>query len=67
MINNSITFIGLDTHKDFFEVAYIEDSRDAKPVSLGRIGGTKPALQKLVRQFEYEWPTGDSGENRALK
>ncbi|MEE2002583.1 IS110 family transposase [Alkalimonas sp. MEB108] len=56
MINNSITFIGLDTHKDFFEVAYIEDSREAKPISLGRIGGTKPALQKLVRQFESKHP-----------
>ncbi|WP_369812361.1 hypothetical protein [Alkalimonas delamerensis] len=35
MINNSITFIGLDTHKNFFEVAYIEDIREAKPISLG--------------------------------
>lgn len=56
MINNSITFIGLDTHKDFFEVAYLEDNREAKPVSLGRINGTKPALQKLVRQFESKYP-----------
>lgn len=56
MVNNSITFIGLDTHKEFFEVAYLEDSRDAKPVSLGRINGTKPALQKLVRQFESKYP-----------
>ena len=52
MVNNSITFIGLDTHKEFFEVAFIEDNRDAKPVNLGRINGTKPALQQLVRQFE---------------
>lgn len=36
MVNNSITFIGLDTHKDFFEVANLEDSRDAKPVSKNR-------------------------------
>ncbi|WP_337842055.1 IS110 family transposase [Rheinheimera sp.] len=56
MDNNSITFIGLDTHKEFFEVAYIDDSRDSKPVSLGRISGTKPALQKLVRQFESKHP-----------
>jgi len=33
MDNNSNTFIGLDTHKEFFEVAYIEDSRDSKPVN----------------------------------
>lgn len=56
MVNNSITFIGLDTHKEFFEVAYLQDSRDVKPVSLGRINGTKPALQKLVRQFESKYP-----------
>ena len=56
MVNNSITFIGLDTHKEFFEVAYIEDNREAKPVSLGRINGTKQALQKLVRQFESKHP-----------
>lgn len=56
MVNNSITFIGLDTHKEFFEVAYIEDNRQAKPVSLGRINGTKQALQKLVRQFESKYP-----------
>jgi transposase len=52
MVNNSITFIGLDTHKKFLEVAFIEDNRDAKPVNLEPINGTKPALQKLVRQFE---------------
>jgi transposase len=56
VVNNNITFIGLDTHKEFFEVAYIEDKRDAKPVSLGRIHGTKLALQKLVRQFESKYP-----------
>jgi hypothetical protein len=37
MVNNSITFIGLYTHKEFFEVAYIEDNREAKAVSFGRI------------------------------
>jgi transposase len=52
MVNNSITFIGLDTHKKFLEVAFIEDNRDEKPVNLEPINGTKPALQKLVRQFE---------------
>lgn len=55
MINNSITFISLDTHKEFFEVVFIEDNRKAKPVSLGRINGTKQALQKLVRQFESKY------------
>jgi hypothetical protein len=29
MVNNSITFIDVDTHKAFFEVAYIEHNREA--------------------------------------
>ena len=60
MVNNSITFIGLDTHKAFFEMAHIEANREAKPVSLGRINGTKPALQQRVRQFESKYPGSTS-------
>ncbi len=33
MINNSITFISLDTPQESIKVAYIQNSRDAKPVS----------------------------------
>ncbi len=32
MNKHSILFIGLDTHKEFNEVAYLEDHRGAQPV-----------------------------------
>jgi hypothetical protein len=34
MIKHNILFIGLDTHKTFTEVAYIEDQRGAKSTHL---------------------------------
>jgi hypothetical protein len=37
MSKNNILFIGLDTHKTFTEVAYIEDQRGAKPIHLGTL------------------------------
>jgi transposase len=37
MIKHNILFIGLDTHKTFSEVAYIEDQRGAKSTHLGKI------------------------------
>lgn len=56
MKNHSILFIGLDTHKEFVEVAYIEDQRGAKPVHLGRQPCSKIAIKKLARQFESKYP-----------
>ena len=56
MNKHSILFIGLDTHKEFNEVAYIEEHRGAQPVHLGRISSSKVAVQKLVRQFESKYP-----------
>ncbi|MFP3427051.1 IS110 family transposase, partial [Pseudoalteromonas sp. SIMBA_162] len=53
---HSILFIGLDTHKEFNEVAYIEEHRGAQPVHLGRVSSSKMAVQKLVRQFESKYP-----------
>ncbi|MFT6905956.1 MAG: transposase [Oleiphilaceae bacterium] len=50
MNKHSILFIGLDTHKTFTEVAYIEGIRGAKPIYLGRILSNKTAFKKLVRQ-----------------
>ncbi len=32
MINSSIIFIGLDTHKEFVGAAYVEDDRNARSV-----------------------------------
>ena len=56
MNKHNILFIGLDTHKVFTEVAYIEDQRGAKPIHYGRITSTKAAIKKLVRQFESKYP-----------
>lgn len=56
MNKHSILFIGLDTHKEFNEVAYIEEHRGAQPVHLGRFSSSKVAVQKLVRQFESKYP-----------
>lgn len=56
MNKHSILFIALDTHKEFNEVAYIEEHRGAKPVHLGRSPSSKTAIQKLVRQFESKYP-----------
>ena len=56
MNKHSILFIGLDTHKEFNEVAYIEEHRGAQPVHLGRIPSSKVAVQKLIRQFESKYP-----------
>ena len=56
MNKHIILFIGLDTHKEFNEVAYIEEHRGAQPVHLGRFSSSKLAVQKLVRQFESKYP-----------
>lgn len=56
MQHHNIVFIGLDTHKEFVEVAYIEDQRGAKPVHFGRVSSTKVALTKLARRFESKYP-----------
>ncbi len=52
MNKHSILFIGFDTHKEFNEVAYIEDHRGAQPVHFGRAPSSKIAVKKLVRHFE---------------
>ncbi len=56
MNKHNILFIGLDTHKVFVEVAYIEDQRGAKSVHLGKQPTTKLAITKLARQFESKYP-----------
>jgi transposase len=56
MSKHNILFIGLDTHKEFVEVAYIEDQRGAKPTHLGRQPTSKLAIKKLARQFESKYP-----------
>lgn len=56
MTKHNILFIGLDTHKEFVEVAYIEDNRGAQPIHFGRISSAKTAIKKLIRQFESKYP-----------
>ncbi len=56
MINDNIVFIGLDTHKEFTEVAYCQDHRGDKPIHQGKIKTTKQAFEKLVRQFQSKYP-----------
>ena len=56
MTKHNILFIGLDTHKEFIEVAYIEDNRGAQPIHFGRISSAKVAIKKLIRQFESKYP-----------
>ena len=56
MFKHSILFIGLDTHKTFTEVAYIEDQRGAEATHLGRVLSNKQSIKKLVRQMESKYP-----------
>lgn len=56
MSKTSILFIGLDTHKEFSQVAYCEDSRTSLPQSYGRIRSTKQAFSQLARQFQSRHP-----------
>lgn len=56
MNKHNILFIGLDTHKEFTEVAYCEEQRGAQPVHFGRVSSAKVAIHKLVRHFESKYP-----------
>ncbi|SBS35179.1 hypothetical protein MSP8886_03299 [Marinomonas spartinae] len=41
MSEHSIVFIGLDTHKELIEIAYIEARRGTKLIHFGRISSSK--------------------------
>lgn len=56
MSNHSIVFLGLDTHKEFTEVAYSLNNRRSPINSFGRVKTTKQALTKLCRQFQSKYP-----------
>ena len=49
MNKHNILFIGIDTHKEFNEVAYIKEYRCTKPIHLGRFPSSRVAVQKPVR------------------
>lgn len=56
MIKHNILFIGLDTHKEFVEVAYIEDHYGAQSVHYGRVSSAKVSITKLAKQFQSKYP-----------
>ena len=56
MNKHNILFIGLDTHKDFHEVAYCEDGRGNMPMHYGRVPSSKVSIKKLIRHFESKYP-----------
>ena len=56
MNNDSIIFIGLDTHKSFIQVAVLQGHRGANPEHLGRIKANKSALIKLAQQLKSKYP-----------
>ncbi len=56
MNKNSIVFVGLDTHKEFTEVVYCLDQRGSDAHQLGRIQSTKPAIGKLARNLQSQYP-----------
>lgn len=56
MKNDSILFIGLDTHKEHSEVAYSLDERGGEIHAIGRINTTKQAYVKLARQLQSKYP-----------
>lgn len=56
MSKDNIIFIGLDTHKKFHHVAYVEDGRGKSVVDYGQIAGSKIALTKLLRKLQSKYP-----------
>ncbi len=56
MNNISIVFIGLDTHKEFFEVAHELDGRDNHVTHDGRISSSKSSVIKMARDFQSKYP-----------
>ena len=56
MSKHNIFFIGLDTHKVFTEVAYIEDQRGAQPIHHGRIPTDKRSVKTLVENLRVNTP-----------
>ena len=56
MKNDSIIFVGLDTHKEHTEVVYTGDSRGSELVHAGKIQTTKQGLVKQARKLQSKYP-----------
>ncbi|WP_081368429.1 type II toxin-antitoxin system RelE/ParE family toxin [Alteromonas mediterranea] len=58
MNKHSMIFIGLDTHKEFHEVAYCEEQRGATPVHYGRTPSSKGEQKKgdlaFLRVYKFK-------------
>jgi transposase len=55
MNNDTIIFIGMDTHKVFTEIAYSEYQRESTIEHFGRIKTTKPAIKKFAKQMQSKY------------
>ena len=67
MIKHNILFIGLDTHKTFTEVAYIEDQRGEKSTHLGKILSNKTAFTKRFILAYVGYLNNSSGKKRPIQ
>jgi transposase len=56
MNNTTVLFIGLDTGKEYSEVAMASTNWEQKPQRLGQIRTTKQAIEKLARQMHSKYP-----------
>jgi len=56
MSEDTIIFIGLDTHKKHHHAAYMEDGRGKEVVDYGRIPSTKTALTKFLKKMQAKYP-----------
>ena len=56
MNNTTILFVGLDTAKEYSEVAYSTEDRTYKPTLSGKIRTTKQGIEKLARQLQSKHP-----------